>query len=374
MGLYFRKSVRVGPLRFNFSKSGIGLSAGIPGFRVGMGPRGNYVHMGRGGLYYRATLPNASSNTLTRPASSRTIPSPVADPTLGPEVAIDSGSVLAMVDHSAAGLLYELNEKRSRLRLAPSAGVLSIVLLFSLRPRLRDEMEVTLAVVCGLLCLGVYYWDAFRKTTVVMYELEDEALDRYETLHAAIGELRKAKRMWHVSSSAVVLDRKYHAGASSSVRRASTSVAVGSPPFVKSNVDVPSIGVGRQRLFLFPDRILVFDAGKVGAVSYADLEVKRTTTRFVEEGGVPGDSRVVDRTWRYVNKNGGPDKRFKDNREIPICEYEELNFRSPSGLNELLQMSLVGAGLALEAFLRSHPSEPQRLVQGLGSRPSARNG
>lgn len=43
MGFYFRKSVRLGPLRFNLSKSGIGTSVGVKGFRLGAGPRGNYV-------------------------------------------------------------------------------------------------------------------------------------------------------------------------------------------------------------------------------------------------------------------------------------------------------------------------------------------
>jgi hypothetical protein len=47
MGFYIRKALRVGPLRFNLSKSGIGVSAGIRGLRLGTGPRGNYVHMGR---------------------------------------------------------------------------------------------------------------------------------------------------------------------------------------------------------------------------------------------------------------------------------------------------------------------------------------
>lgn len=56
MGFYFRKSINFGGVRFNFSKSGIGMSAGVKGFRIGTGPRGNYVHMGRHGLYYRAAL------------------------------------------------------------------------------------------------------------------------------------------------------------------------------------------------------------------------------------------------------------------------------------------------------------------------------
>ena len=41
MGFYLRKGVKVGPLRFNLSKSGIGVSAGIKGLRFGSGPRGN---------------------------------------------------------------------------------------------------------------------------------------------------------------------------------------------------------------------------------------------------------------------------------------------------------------------------------------------
>lgn len=56
MGFYIRKSVSAGPFRFNLSHSGLGVSVGVRGFRIGSGPRGNYVHMGRGGLYYRASL------------------------------------------------------------------------------------------------------------------------------------------------------------------------------------------------------------------------------------------------------------------------------------------------------------------------------
>lgn len=56
MGLYLKKSFRAGPVRLNLSKSGLGLSAGIKGARIGCGPRGSYVHAGRNGLYYRKHL------------------------------------------------------------------------------------------------------------------------------------------------------------------------------------------------------------------------------------------------------------------------------------------------------------------------------
>ena len=61
MGFYLRKSFRAGPIRFNLSKSGIGVSAGVTGARLGMSSTGGaYVHGGRGGLYYRKSLGSGS--------------------------------------------------------------------------------------------------------------------------------------------------------------------------------------------------------------------------------------------------------------------------------------------------------------------------
>ena len=62
MGFYVRKGFNFGPLRVNFSKSGIGLSLGVKGLRVGTGPNGNYVHAGRKGVYYKKKLPEIGEN------------------------------------------------------------------------------------------------------------------------------------------------------------------------------------------------------------------------------------------------------------------------------------------------------------------------
>ncbi len=55
MGWYFARSKKIGPLRLNFSKSGVGASVGVRGLRVGRGPRGGYVSgSGPFGLRFRA--------------------------------------------------------------------------------------------------------------------------------------------------------------------------------------------------------------------------------------------------------------------------------------------------------------------------------
>jgi hypothetical protein len=55
---------------------------------------------------------------------------------------------------------------------------------------------------------------------------------------------------------------------------------------------------------------------------------------LIEHEIVPNDSKVVDRTWCYVNKNGLPDRRYKDNYEIPIVLYYKIMINTKKGLNE----------------------------------------
>ena len=97
-----------------------------------------------------------------------------------------------------------------------------------------------------------------------------------------------------------------------------------------------------ETLYFFPDRILVFAANGVGAISYDDFNLEIYDKRFIEDESVPPDAVVVDYTWQYVNRNGGPDRRFKENRELPICLYQELWFSSQSGLNKIIQLSRTG--------------------------------
>lgn len=57
MGLFFRKSIKIAPgIRLNVSKRGLGVSAGVKGARISVGPRGVYAHGGIGPLRYQQKL------------------------------------------------------------------------------------------------------------------------------------------------------------------------------------------------------------------------------------------------------------------------------------------------------------------------------
>ena len=119
MSIFLRKAITVGPLRFNLSKSGIGVSAGIRGLRLGTGPRGNYVHMGRYGLYYRKTLPPLSPSRSRSGDAPRPREPEIPEDSHDPLQEIESAHVSQLVDSSSAEVLRELDEKRRQRRLWP---------------------------------------------------------------------------------------------------------------------------------------------------------------------------------------------------------------------------------------------------------------
>lgn len=342
MGLYLRKSLKVGPFRFNLSGSGVGVSTGIRGLRVGMGPRGNYVHMGRGGLYFRHTLSPSSPRAIL--PETPQIPSPTqASPAAVAMVEIDSSNVLDMVDSTSSDLLAELNTKRRRMRTWPALAVLLVVVVVSLA---SIEVPPWILAVVLMSGAGLFYaafnWDEVRKSTVIFYDLDPESAAAYQHFHEAFDGLGSSAAVWHIASSGNVRDTKYHAGANTLVKRHAVRPFKGALPFVKTNLEIPQIPVGRQLLAFLPDRMLVFDPGGVGAVGYSDIKFESRQTRFIEEDAVPNDAKVVDQTWKYVNRNGGPDRRFASNPQLPVTLYEDVRLSSASGLNELLQVSRLG--------------------------------
>jgi hypothetical protein len=93
MAWRFRKSIKLGPLRFNLSKSGIGTSIGVRGFRVGKDARGR--------SYTAASIPGTGLYSRTyssqgKAAGGNAAGMPGAAPVPGAAQAQSSGSGLTV--------------------------------------------------------------------------------------------------------------------------------------------------------------------------------------------------------------------------------------------------------------------------------------
>jgi len=340
MGFYLRKSVAVGPFRFNLSGSGVGMSVGVRGLRVGSGPHGNYVRMGRGGVYYQQTFHSPAASHVPP----RALPSPqVPGGTHAPLQEIASANAAQIADSSSEQLLAELRQKRATMPLLPLA-IIGAVLLLLLAIALPGWMFPLLLITGIVVVVAARRRDVLRKTTVILYDFAPDVEASFRAFAEWADALSSCSRAWHVAAEGSVHDRKYHAGASSLVQRNATTLRNAAPPFVCTNVPVLNIAAGAHTLYFLPDHLLVYDGVSIGAVSYGSVDLTVARQRFIEDGGVPADATVVDYTWRYVNKSGGPDRRFNNNPRIPICLYDELHFRTASGLHEVLQVSRSGIG------------------------------
>lgn len=371
---YIRKSVSAGPFRFNFSKSGVGVSVGVKGLRIGTGPRGHYIHAGRGGLYYRATLGRAGQNRRPAgPARDAVAPSaPISNDDVV-MIEVDSGDVMHMRDESFSEMLDEINAKAKQVRMSvalfwvtSAIGVIAMLALGGLGILIWAGIAVA-AVMVGR------WLDSYRRTTVLYYELEDDAETAYSSLAEGFDVLSGCAAKWHIEAGGAVQNLttwKRNAGASHLVRRKPTMLAYKLPSVIKSNLIPPALHVGRQILFFMPDIVLVQDGSRVGAVNYAGLNLRWQDSRFIEAERVPSDASVVGHTWQHPNKSGGPDRRFKDNRQIPICLYETMHLTSATGLNELVEFSRTGVVAGFEQGRRMLAGLPRQRSAGSISAPA----
>ncbi len=343
MPFYIKKSISAGPFRFNFSKGGTGVSVGVKGLRIGTGPRGHYIHAGRGGLYYRASLGNAGK-PKGRAAQGQPAPRIASEQDGVTMIEIDSGDVMQMRDESFSELLDEINAKSQQTSMAVALFWIPLIL------------AATAAFVLGrpALVFGVFafpgwalgrWLDSYRRSAVLFYDLEGDAEAAYKALTEGFDGLRQCAGKWHIEAGGAITNLaawKRNAGASHLVKKKPTSLAYSLPSVIKSNISPPALSVGKQVMYFMPDVVLVQDGKKVGAVNYRDLNIRWQDSRFIEDGRVPSDAQVVGHTWQHPNKNGGPDRRFKHNRQIPICLYETMHLQSASGVHELVEFSKIG--------------------------------
>lgn len=350
MGWYLRKAFSFGPLRLNVSRSGLGYSVGVKGLRLGSGPRGNYVHMGRYGVYYRQSLSPH--------------PSPDRIPSLPPQDVPPQGTVIPtadasrLTDSSADHMLAYIREQHAKLSVAPWATVFAgLLLLIMIGAEIVAWVTATAAVGAVVAYFVLRAYDSERKRVLLSYRLDETSRSRYEALSSSFQALGSAQRLWRIVTRDASLDPKYHAGAGYLINRKPAGTRKSPPPHLQVNVDIWRLGLGDQMLYFFPDRILVYQGSQIGAVPYSTFSASSNTTRFIETDSVPGDARVVDRTWRYTNKRGGPDRRFANNSEIPVAEYAQIGLSSQGGLNVVMHASSVDAAGRFVAGVNQYCSD-----------------
>lgn len=329
MGFRYRKSINLGGgFRINLSKSGVGYSWGTKGYRV--------TKKASGGTRTTASIPGTGISFVSetgkhksKAPNHRTENQPVSydNNHYAPEE-IKNERADTMVSEGLEDMLASANKALKSYSRSAVCFWISLILGFA------NPLFFVLSAICFI--YGIYIK---KKGTIVLdYTFEDDQAKLVEERMKPLLNIAKSKKVWRITQSSKVIDKKYSAGASNSLKRTDCKTSTTVPFPFRTNSTAVSFKSGKETLLFLPDKLFVLQGNKVGALSYSDVKTSVHGQRFIESDPVPKDATVVDYTWQYVNKSGGPDKRFQNNKKIPVCLYGEMEV-SGAGVNTVIMFS-----------------------------------
>ncbi len=330
MGWYFRKSKSVGPFRVNFSKSGLSFSAGVKGARMSFGPRGTYVNIGRNGLYYRKKLGSTQNKkSIETQANSKYLLNQADSATFQP---VDAVKVQECSDElSVTNQTIVKDIKRARI-------------LFWIWVIISAILIVSVGWWTGLIMLTIHCLLKQFFRAEVNYEMDPDAALEWEKFAEVFSTLSACKKLWIIETEQNVINTKTNAGAHRNLTRSTlkfSRIKANKHNGLGVSSNAQSIRLkGKQCAILFlPGDVIIKKWSRIVAVSYKDLHLFTGTTNFIETDPVPKDATVIRYTWQYVNKNGSPDKRYSNNRQLPVCQYGQIKLLAGNQLRVEIHVS-----------------------------------
>lgn len=270
----------------------------------------------------------------TNPLSAPTVP-------IAPVEYLPETNVAQFQPATADALAQHIVAQRKHIAWFPWALCLLVVVNLALLAAVWPVAILTLL----LSAVGGYYlyqWDRRRTHIALHYELDGQEGQQFEQLCSGLAALASTARLQRVEARQVHGDWKHRAGTTTALTMTPAAVLrPGALRWLETNVPVWGIQwrQGGIALYFLPDRIVIEQRRAVAVVPYADVQATESLGRFVENSRVPPDARILGYNWQYTNKDGSPDRRFNNNRQLPVIEAAYINLQSPTGLQLLLQAS-----------------------------------
>lgn len=347
----FRKKAKLFPgVYLNFSKSGISTTIEVPGASINIGSKGAYLNTGipGTGIYNRQRIDIETEDRTPEPT-----PTPTEQPFNIP-IPVDAKKIKSQkAEATTSKGLGELKK--------------TLIACYGERRLLVDEIKsqkrklgwaIFLLDLSYIIIVGFFVkWFKENRNEAKEYllNLEDQLkncyinLDlkiypelekKYENLRSSFKQLSQCNKIWDITSVASVDRYTTRSAASTSITREQVKFGFRELDILRSKYNAMYLqNANGGDMFFYPAFIAIVEGKNFGLVDVRDIEFDCVAHRFVEEERVPSDAKIVDRTWAKVNKNGSPDRRFKDNYEIPICKYGELEMKSNTGLYEAYTFS-----------------------------------
>jgi len=350
----FRKRVKLFPgVNINLSQAGISTTIGVKGASVNIGKKGMYLNTNIPGTGFYNRTKIASFNTPAQgplapaPPNTSTQPAPGHPTAKAPatESPIASKNVEAITSPNLEGLkqtLIDCYKERNLLTqeianykaVVQNAKDLRLLMYFLIvgffTPYFKKRVAKRVAYLNELI-------ESLNQCVInVDIECDERMTISQNFVNEAFDDLITCHYIWDWLGSNRIDRAVQRTRASVAISRKRVAFAFAELPFVKSTYEALHLeNANGGDLYIYPGFIIILNKQKeLGLVDLRKLKIDFKTSNFIEEDVTPDDAEIVDTTWKWVNKNGMPDRRYANNYEIDICQYGVITLSTSKGLHE----------------------------------------
>jgi len=342
----FRRRQRILPgVYINFSSSGISTTLGGRGASINIGRNGTYLNTSipGTGLYNRQRL-DFNNNSYNQGSSQS---QQINNSTIN---SINTNTTHHLTSPSLLDLKDTFHECYSeRAELATEIKKVKLRLFFF-------ELLNTVSI---LIIIGIFIkW--FKKNVLETKNYINDLKYQYENCVIAIDinisqnieshftilsnryrELCTCAKIWDLISYTSQSQKVTRSSAEAAVERRVIAFSPYNINIIKSKFQpLHFTNANGGDIFIYPGFVYYYENEKTFAlIDFKDINFTIINQQFIEEEGVPADAMIVKQVWAKSNADGSPDRRFKNNYQIPVCQYGRIDFMTSSGLNESYMFS-----------------------------------
>ncbi|HUP62690.1 MAG TPA: hypothetical protein VNA69_19975 [Thermoanaerobaculia bacterium] len=200
------------------------------------------------------------------------------------------------------------------------------------------------------------YETRMRAVIVAAIHVDPSLSPSYAHLCDAFRTMAKSERVWDTLAVARTNCIAERTSASQTIDRRDVKFSLSSSALMYCRLEVPHLqNANGGDLYLYPGFVLYeVSRDAFAIIDIRDVQLSADVCRFLERDSPPSDAEVVGTTWAKVNKDGSPDRRFRDNRQIPILKYAELTVTSSSGIHERYMLSNYADAIGFASAFRAY--------------------
>ena len=341
----FRRRQKILPgVYLNFSGSGISTTIGGRGASVNIGRNGTYLNTSipGTGLYNRQRLDggnNSRNQSNNYPQNNDAVVNSISSNSI---TSLTSNSLIDLKNtfHECyverAELINEIKKTKTQLFLFQLLNILSLIFIAGFFIKwFKENVSERKSYLSDL-------QNQHGKCLInIDIDIDQSFENQFINLSNRYRELTTCLKIWDLISSSSQNSRITRSNADTAVQRQQITFGSNNINIIQSRFKpLYFANANGGDLYFYPGFIFYYENdSRFALIDLRDLDMTLINLQFTEQEAVPADATIVKQTWAKSNADGSPDRRFKNNYQIPVCQYGRIDLKTNNGLNESYMFS-----------------------------------